>query len=108
MGAWRHLSEMKYSFQLFWEAMYGGGLLSLIFAGLSSVNWIRVVRGWCGQKSGSLVPLFGGLVGCAAVLLSGVSEAKKLWWVPFVLDPGSLLMVLDGVYYAIKRHAPPK
>jgi hypothetical protein len=103
MGAWSYIKKMKNSLQHFCEAMYGGGLLSVAFIGLSAMQWIWVVRGWCGRASKSLVPLIGGLLGCFAVLLSGVSEAKRLWWVPFMIDPGSLLMICNAVLHAIKK-----
>ena len=87
----------------FWDALMNGGLASIGFAFFSMWNWVRVVRGWAGIKSGSLIPLLGGLLGCLGMWLSGVPGSKQLCWLPFLLDPGSVLMVADGIYHQHKR-----
>jgi hypothetical protein len=87
----------------FWDALMHGGLASIGFAFFSIWNWSQAIRGWSGKKGKSLFPIVGGLLGCLGIWLSGVPGSKKLCWIPFLIDPGSILMVVDGVYQRVKR-----
>ena len=94
---------MKHFFQVFSKIFYGSGLLSVAFLAIIFVQWIWVIRGWLGLKAQSLIPLVGGVIGCLAIYTSHVTEARHLWWIPFILDPGSALMLLNGIYHSMGR-----
>jgi hypothetical protein len=78
---------------VFFDALYGGGLLSLAFLILSGVQWFWVVRGWMGGKPKSLIPFVGGILGCLGIFLSGVPGSISFCWLPFIIDPGSIWMI---------------
>lgn len=44
------------------------------------------------KKTASMIPFIGGLVGAGALILLPVQGARQYWWVPLILDPGSLLL----------------
>lgn len=92
---------MNHVIQAMWETIYRGGLFSVAFIGLSVIQWVWVIQGWRGKKTHSLIPLLGGILGCLGVVFSGVPGAKGFWWVPFVIDPGSILMIGGGIYAEI-------
>lgn len=91
---------MANAIQTFWSALMAGGLLSIGFVAVSAVQWFWVIRGWMGIKSRSLVPLLGGILGFFAIYTSGVPGAMKFCWVPFIVDPGSALMICSALYHA--------
>lgn len=92
---------MTDAIQIFCSALIAGGLLSIGFLALSAVQWYWVIRGWMGKKSHSLIPLLAGVLGFLALYTSDVPGAMRLCWVPFVLDPGSGLMLCNGLYNAL-------
>jgi len=54
------------------------------------------------EKSESLIPFVGGLLGMVGVLLLPVSGARFFWWVPLVVDLGCGLMLVGIVIEQIK------
>lgn len=88
--------------QVVWETIYGGGLFSVAFIVFAGAQWIWIIRFLLGNKKSHLfIPLIGGISGCLAIVGSGVPEAQKFWWIPFVMNPGSLWMIGGGIYYEI-------
>jgi hypothetical protein len=56
-----------------------------------------------GRKGISLVPLVGGLLGALAVL-TFPREGLAMWfWIPLVLDPGTLILIL-APFVLLWRH----
>ncbi|GEM_PF-2268899 len=55
------------------------------------------------KKTGSLVPVLGGISGAGAMLLAPWSLLNQWAWVPLVLDPGSLPMVAMAVWMWLRR-----
>lgn len=58
------------------------------------------------RESPSMIPLFGAVFGSLAILIAPWADMHKWWWVPFVVDCGSLPLLLRTAVYAIlqSRH----
>lgn len=93
-------------------------IISVILIGLSLVVtcgnlWIAC-RGLFKkrEKSESLIPFVGGVVGMIGVLLLPVSGARFFWWVPPVADLGCGLMLvgvaIEQVRKMVRRSHNPK
>lgn len=94
---------MTEAIQTFCRALLAGGLFSAGFLAVSAVQWYWVIRGWMGMKSPSLIPLVGGVLGFLALYTADVPGAMRFCWVPFLLDPGSGLMLCNGVYHLLLK-----
>lgn len=85
----------------------GGGLLCALGAWIIVFNFVALLGGEAlRRRSGrntSLVPLVGGVLVCAALLVVPFSGARAWWWIPFVLDPGCALMCGGGAIVALSR-----
>ena len=77
-------------------------ILALFAVGVVAANWILVIRGIRGQPSGSQVPLIGGLAGAASLFVVP-SDGVLWWWIPLVLDPGSVPLLFVTATYHIWR-----
>ncbi|MFN7935382.1 MAG: hypothetical protein U0R19_18785 [Bryobacteraceae bacterium] len=76
-----------------------GWLLVAIFALVSAGNLAIVYRWLVLKVHGSLVPLIGGVAGAAACILLPVDWLRRWWFVPLLVDPGSLpLMSITAVF----------
>ena len=67
--------------------------ISLItgFLFLAAINAAVVWRGLIKkEKTGSWVPLVGGLFGAVGTANIPVESLQEWWWVPLVVDPGSI------------------
>ena len=53
------------------------------------------------KKSGSNIPLIGGLIGCVACLISPWQFIHPYWFVPIILDT-SYLMLIIGIWRILK------
>ena len=78
----------------------GGGLIG-VGALLSALNWrifwLRHVRR---TSAASWVPLLAGLVAAGGLLLIPNESARRLWWLPFLLDWGGA----PGLIYTASWH----
>lgn len=57
-------------------------------------NAATVLAAWFAKRGGSLAPLIGGLSGMLALLIAPIPGWRAWWWVPLVLDLGSLPLLL--------------
>jgi hypothetical protein len=64
------------------------------FCWIAIANWILLLRWLLYKKRGSTIPFLGGAFGVAAVLATPIKDFLWLWWVPLIVDPASLPMVL--------------
>jgi len=64
--------------------------LGLIAIYVITINWIALIRRMTTVSTTSWIPLVGGLVGMAAIMLEPTRSAWRFWWLPFVVDAGSL------------------
>lgn len=78
-----------------------GGTLVLLFAWLAVLNacapWTWYVRK---REHPSWTPLLGGVSGAIGIWVLPLEAAHRWWWVPLVLDWGSL----PGIAHALMYH----
>jgi hypothetical protein len=74
-----------------------GLLCGIVFLLCAVGNAVLAVRWMTKQRSGSSIPLAGGIAGMFAVLLLPWPSVKSLWWAPLVLDIGSGPLVMWGI-----------
>jgi hypothetical protein len=75
--------------------------LFIVFAYITLSNLWIILRFYICGKRGSTFPLLGGLIGFFGICLAPSDTIKSYWWVPFVLDPGSLLLLLHTIVSVI-------
>ncbi len=67
-----------------------GIVLALVFVILATGNALAVVSYFQNRRHVSAIPLFGGIAGTLACLLLPVEGLRPFWWVPLVVDYGSV------------------
>lgn len=73
---------------MYWMRVGFGALLIALFVWMSICNWRILLLYILYKRRSSLAPFVGGLVGMAGFLVMPFEAAATLWWVPLVLDPG--------------------
>jgi hypothetical protein len=74
-----------------------------VFLFVSGCN-AGIVWGWFVHKrSGSLVPLIGGLGGLGAFLLLPFGVLNTWWWIPLVADLGTGYLMTATAIFLIRR-----
>ena len=77
-------------------------LLATLFLSLMLFNGYVFIAGLLLKKqTPSWIPMIGGLAGLLAIVAWPGEGAKSLWWLPLVLDWGSI----PGVAHALGYHA---
>jgi uncharacterized membrane protein YhaH (DUF805 family) len=77
--------------------------LTALFVLLSIANARIIVRRLRGIPSPSWLPLLGGLAGLAAVLLEPNRILVRVWWLPLLLDAGSVPGLLWTAIWHFRR-----
>lgn len=80
-------------------------VLAIFFIGglglyLSTLNWIILIRGILLKEHHSFLPVLGGLLLAAGILLT---PYWKLWWLAFIIDFGSLPWILSCLVVWLQR-----
>jgi TRAP-type C4-dicarboxylate transport system permease small subunit len=79
---------------------------TVIFLALSLLamigNWKIVISYVTTKKGATFIPLFGGICGCLGLLACPNPTAFKLWWLPLLVDPGSVFMVVTYLIHIIR------
>ncbi len=75
--------------------------LFLVFAWIAFSNLWIILRFYLYGKRGSMFPLIGGLMGVFGICFAPSDTLKHYWWVPLVLDPGSLFMILYTIMFVV-------
>lgn len=77
-------------------------------AGLSFIvmNCALMVDSVINRNRHSLVPLVGGALGCAALLICPVGRTYRWAWLPLVIDVGGLLVVALTLHVFVRRKSP--
>jgi|GEM_PF-3770640 len=84
-------------------------VLSLICTVLSLMaivpHWWLIIGYYINPKrTGSMVPLFGGIFGAFALCLWPHDALCGWWWVPFVIDPGSVFLAITTAWFFLGRN----
>lgn len=77
-----------------------GVALAIAFLVFAVSNGIAVVTYLRRRQHVSAIPLFGGLAGLGACLLLPVEGVRSYWWLPLIIDYGSLPLF---VYFFASR-----
>ena len=84
-------------------------LFLLLSAYLTFVNWSVFINNYILKKPFvSAVTFGGGLLGGIGLIILPVENAWKWFWVPFVIDWGSLPVIIFSIVYAIREYAKGK
>lgn len=81
-----------------------GGALLAMFASLVIVS--NVVGSWRASRRGggySSFPFLGGLVGAAALLALPAAKLHRWWWVPLLVDPYSVPLLVLWMVDRLRR-----
>ena len=49
------------------------------------------------------IPWIGGLAGCLGLLVAPSELLRSLWWIPMILDVGSIPMTILGIWLGMRR-----
>jgi hypothetical protein len=79
------------------------GLLGSGALYLSSLNWYALVTRMTKPQGPTWVPLVGGLLGVGATLLQPTGVGREYWWVPLVLDGGSIPGLSVTLVHLLRR-----
>lgn len=78
-------------------------LLAGLFVWLGTMNWMALVAQQLRPRAPSWIPLMAGAAGALAVCLAPFQGATQFWWVPFILDGGSLPGFLVTAYWYLRQ-----
>ena len=68
------------------------------------INWRFVWRYYIKGETGSLIPIIGGVLGALVVWnVSTNPTVRRLWWIPLVIDCGSIPLLLMTVLFWVRR-----
>ena len=85
------------------------GLLLFVSAWILLLNTHVFVRGYVLRRpSGSWVPFVGGLAGALGLLIVPVAAFHEYWWVPLVIDWGSIPGTLFTILFYLRRWTAEK
>jgi hypothetical protein len=80
-------------------------LACFVFA--ANLDWMTVWAAIFRGKHSSWIPLVGGLFGVAGVWLLPIAGSHFYWWLPLILDWGSLPGLLSTAWsFASRKHRP--
>ncbi len=87
-------------------------LLTVVSLVCAVLSLMAIVPGWwliiehCvrPERTGSLVPLFGGVFGALALCLWPHNGLCGWWWLAFVIDPGSGLLLATSAWFYLGRN----
>ena len=84
-----------------------GENMGWLFAGvflLVALGNLGIALRWCTRgKSGSLVPLVGGLSGIGACVTLPFQNLRHWWWIPLIVDLGSAYLVSATAVFLLRR-----
>lgn len=75
---------------MFYAQLTLGLLLLFIGAFVMTMNWAVIAQWLLRRKHSSWVPLLGGLLVSASLVVLPVSGVRYLWWLPLLLDWGCI------------------
>ncbi len=72
------------------------------FLWIASCNLWIVIRAVLWHKPGSRGFLLGGLLGMLALFIASVELFERYWWVPLVVDAGSLPLAVETILFLLR------
>lgn len=102
----RHGVLIRFMYPLLWIVGTLFFVLFLWVAGLNaSVLWIHYVQH---KRTPSWIPLLGGIFGVLAVFAVPIPGIRQWWWLPLLLDFGSIPgFIQTFIYYLIRLMRKP-
>ena len=84
-----------------------GIVIGLISLWAIADNWWCVICGFRSKKTRSrpIIPLVGGIIGAATLLLIPIPGLSNWWWVPLLIDVGSIPGMGIELYLYLRRHS---
>ena len=91
---------------MFYIQLFGG--LAFLVSGLflAVINWGVVVQWALRGKQSSWIPLLGGLLTSIGIVVLPYPPLQNFWWVPFIVDWGSLPGLIFTTCYFVARKTP--
>jgi hypothetical protein len=83
----------------FW--IIGIGCISL-FLYMAVMNWLVFFNNYIFKKQWtSAIPLVGGIAGILGIILIPVKGFTQFWWLPLLIDWGSLPVIIFSLVYPL-------
>jgi len=80
------------------------GILLGFFAFMFWTNWRIFFHNYIKKDSHtSVIPFLGGLSGTIGLLIAPVNGIAVFWWIPLLLDWGSVPLVVFSASYALSK-----
>lgn len=77
-----------------------GGVFSVLALWVIALNWSVVIRRFILRaQTGSWIPLLGGICGIAALLVLPVDMFNRYWWIPALVDWGSVPGFIHAIVF---------
>ncbi len=80
-----------------WEVWAASGTVALFGCWIIILNYLVVVEYYRHGRHHSRIPLLGGALLTTAIVLSPLPRPARFAWIPFVIDPGGLLLLVATV-----------
>lgn len=77
-----------------------------LFLGISICNVWVILRYYIKKQQGSIIHFIGGLSGLLAVFLAPDSALRPLWWLPLILDFGTIPWIVMGCMHELDKRTP--
>ncbi|MBE6847206.1 MAG: hypothetical protein IJC75_04930 [Oscillospiraceae bacterium] len=78
--------------------------ISALFGlGITAANWVGVYRYYKHGHTSSRIPLLGGAFLAVGFALMPHNPVSHLWWLAFLIDCGSLPLLICTVWFFIRR-----
>lgn len=84
-----------------WLLAIASGMVFLFVAGVNAWTWIG---GYLGRVRASTAPLIGGVAGAICALSMPIGTINRWWWVPLLVDVGSVPLFVAVAIGVFVRH----
>ena len=72
-----------------------GSFLGIVFIVLAVGNGLAVANYFVHKKHVSAIPVLGGAAGLVACFLLPIEGVRPLWWLPLIVDYGSVPLIVN-------------
>ena len=81
-------------------------LLTGVFVACAAANAKVLISFLTRQRTGSMLPLLGGVAGVGAAVLSPFDVMHKLWWMALLLDAGTVYWSVSSLLRRWRNRHP--